>query len=159
MLLPSAPLVGAAPKPTTDPLKQATDRIIKEQQVALQNAAMYKSKLDEMTTYSSRLEKAYQALVKNNSGLRAKVASDYSLVKDFSDRFDAQNDVLASLDKHFTLLSGELALGELPYLKRPESLLYLPPFYSFFLSVVKTQREELAKSRTDVECEAKVRCA
>ncbi|KAH7616069.1 hypothetical protein NADE_000904 [Nannochloris sp. 'desiccata'] len=154
MLLTSAPLVGVAPKPTTDPLKQATDRILKEQQVALQNAAMYKSKLDEMATYSSRLEKAYQALVKNNSGLRAKVASDYSLVKDFSTRFDAQNDVLASHEKHFTSLAGELALGELTlFLKRSESFFIYSAL--FLLSAVKSQREELAKSRADVESVAK----
>jgi hypothetical protein len=148
MLLTSAPLTGVAPKPTTDPLKQATDRILKEQQVALQNAAMYKSKLDEVTTYSSRLEKAYQALVKNNSGLRAKVASDYSLVQDFSTRFDAQNGVLASHEKRFALLAGELALGELPSLKRFESCYTYTPFYLFFLKLKRNVRSLLKAALT-----------
>ena len=113
MLLSTAPQIGLAPlKPTTDALKQATDRLLKEQQLALQTAATYKSKLDEATDYLSRLEQAYSAVVQNNSGLRAKVASDDSLVQDLCSRFDMQNGVLSSLEKQLTEISGELLLGK-----------------------------------------------
>jgi hypothetical protein len=124
--LTSANLVGGAVKPTTDALKQATDRLLKEQQVALQKADLFKSKLAESSVYTARLEKAYQDVVRNNSGLRAKVAADNSFVQDLSARFDAQNHALATLEKRVCSLSKELSSTE-------------------------TEREQLLKSRCDAE--------
>jgi hypothetical protein len=105
------PLVGGAVKPTTDALKHATDRLLKEQQSALHVAAQYRQKLEASNNYVARLEQAYKAVVKNNSGLRAKVASDDTLVQDLCSQFDAQGQVLASLEKRLTELAGELFAG------------------------------------------------
>lgn len=120
MLAKHNPSLGGM-KPTTDALKQATDRILKEQQEALQTAATYRLKLDESQAYLSRLEAAYQRVVQNNSGLRAKVAADQDLVKDLIRDVDLQSAGLQTLDGKVNELSTELRSGK-SFLQFPSTL-------------------------------------
>ena len=105
------PAIGGM-KPTTDALKQATDRILYEQQAALQTASTYRHKLEESQAYLSRLEAAYQQVVQNNSGLRARVTADQGLVSDLARRVDLQDAKQQRLEGKVNQLTTDLHTGK-----------------------------------------------
>ena len=98
-------------KPTTDALKIATDRILKQQALTLQTAAGYRLKLDEASSYVARLEQAYMKIVANNSGLKGKITTDQQTINKVTAQVDAQQLKMDDLTITVAQLQNELKNG------------------------------------------------
>ncbi|KAL4422953.1 hypothetical protein ABPG75_009150 [Micractinium tetrahymenae] len=69
---------------TTEALRQATDRLLKEQASAELSVGLYRQKLVEAHAAVKRLEEAYVAQNQTNAKLQARVKSDYSTLSALS---------------------------------------------------------------------------
>ena len=100
-------------RPTTDALKQATERILQDQQAALHAAETYKKKLLEAKGYVERLEAGYVLIAEKNAQLRANAASNHDILSKLSQEFDKNKTALVGLKAEVHRLAAQLLEGQL----------------------------------------------
>ncbi|GAB4819954.1 hypothetical protein N2152v2_007000 [Parachlorella kessleri] len=94
--------------PTTDSLKQTTDRLIKEQSQQAAAVELYRAKLGEAQTHVRRLEGAYLEQAQINSQLQAKVKDDHKQLEALISRVVSIQSTHAELERTCRGLQSEL---------------------------------------------------
>lgn len=95
-------------KPTTDLLKQATQRIEEERQKALNRASLYHQKLEEAQAYVQRLEEAYSRVLEQNGALRVQYGNSCKTVDTLKAGHGDNKTILMKIKENFEKLREEM---------------------------------------------------